>query len=61
LLHVLQLGIWNILSYCSIFMNILACLDFHYMCGGFVGTCNGDFWGFVAHFLDTGNPGGSYA
>jgi hypothetical protein len=58
---VLQLGIWNILSYCSIFMSIIACLYLYYMCGGIVGMWNGDLWGFVAHFLDTGNPAGVYA
>jgi hypothetical protein len=60
LLHVLQNGRWNIQdqSYCSIFMNILACLYFYYTCGVFVDTCTVVFWGFVAHSLDTGNPEG---
>jgi hypothetical protein len=58
---VLQLGMWNILSYCSILMNILACLYFYHTCEGFFGMYNGDFWGFVAHLLDNGNPGGGYA
>jgi hypothetical protein len=54
-LNVLKLGIMNILRDFSLFTNILACLYFYYTCRGFVDTCN------VAHFLDTGNPGGGYA